>query len=798
MREQRGSWKRVVGLSALVGCTASPGGPPGGTVRLIERYASELVEGSAPTSEAPPPAEWRFDGAGAPVWEAGPHLADVAARDGSLRGRTTGDFPVLDLRRPPAVDRPDQVHAIEIRMRASAGTELQLTANGAEKLDLASQQALARRIPWSMTTPLQPGAEPHTYRLTPPIPVQGSNLRHLLVRPTDVAGAEFAIESVRVVFRREHLASLATGIGWQGLRDAFRESLVARSPERIRFRLDLPAQAWLDLAVGTLEENPVTFRVRATPVSGGAGGAVEHEHTVTTAYRWEPLAIDLGGLAGRSVDLTLELASDAPGRIGLWGSPAVRTRARPPAGRPRGVVLIQADTLRSDRLDLYGHARQTAPNLTRWATGGALFRHAFSQAAWTKVSTPSILTGLYPTSHGVRQFYDRLPASATTLAEAFRDAGYATLSLTSALFTGQMTNLHQGYEELHEASSLPGRTGPFVSKTARENVDRLLSWIERRDGSPFFAYLHVFDPHSPYEPYSPWDRLWVDPATRAEHVRQRDAVTPHITEEFTRVRQLPSRSEVEAAGFDPEAYIAIERDWYDASIRGMDAELARLFERLAAPDLADETLVVLVSDHGTEFHEHGGVFHGHSIYGEITQVPLVAHWPGRVAAGRVIDEIVQTIDVAPTVLELAGLAAPDGVQGQSLVPLLDVDARAAADGSWPGWRSRPAISEREPNSTADSRPPRNRVSQAIVEGPWKLVANRSEGLPPYELYAWRDDPHDLKDVAAQNPEVVARMAATLDAWRRSAEAAKLPPDSVTEGTATAEELQQLRSLGYIQ
>jgi arylsulfatase A-like enzyme len=800
MRERRFAWQSFFALAALVGCTARPGAPPsGGTVRLIERYSAEQVEAAAPKPEAPLPAEWRFDGAAgeSPVWAAGPHLAQVASSHGMLGGRTTGDFPVLDLHRPPEVDRPDQVHAIEVRMRVSAGGVLQLTANPSERVDLTSQQALARRIPWSMSTPLRPGAELQTYRLTPPIPLQGTNLRHLLLRPTDVAGAEFAIESVRVVFRREHLASLATGVAWQGLRDVFRECLVARAPERIRFRIDLPARPWLDLAVGTVEEHPVTFRVRASPAPGAAGDPIERDHTVTAAYRWEPLAIDLGGLAGRPVELTLEIAADAAGRIGLWGSPVVRSRAGLPAGRPSGVILIQADTLRSDHLEAYGHARETAPQLSRWAAEGTLFRHAFSQAAWTKVSTPSIHTGLYPSSHGVKRFYDRLPASAKTLAEAFREAGYATLSLSSVPFTGQMSNLHQGFEELHEASSLPGRTGPYVSKTARENVDRLLAWIERRGGSPFFAYLHVFDPHSPYEPYAPWDRLWVDAAARAEHLRQREAVTPLIAEEFMRVRQLPRRSEVETAGFDPAAYVAVETAWYDASIRGMDAELGRLFERLEATGLADATMVVLVSDHGTEFYEHGGFFHGHSIYGEITRVPLVARWPGRVAAGRVVDEVVQTIDVAPTLLELAGLAAPDGIQGQSLVPLLGADARAGADGLWPGWRSRPAVSEREPTTENDRLPPRNRVSQSLVEGPWKLIVNRSEGLPPFELYSWRDDPYDQTDVSAENPEVVARLSAMLDAWRRRAEAERLPPDSATAESATEEELQQLRSLGYI-
>lgn len=799
-------------LALTAGCPfGSPPESGPGTIRLVGRFAPSGVEGTPPAAAPIAPTQWRFDGvagaggAGGPStsWQAGPHVERAAVRDGLLTGRATGDFPILALQRPPAADLPDQVQAIEIRVRVSAGASLGLQVHAGERADLASLQAIARRVPWLMSIPLEPGPEARTYRISPPVPVQGANLRHLLVRPTDAAGADFAIESVRIVFRREHLATIPSGVGWQGLRDVFRETLVARAPEKLRFDLDLPAQAWLDLAVGTVEEGPVTFRVRAEPVD--ASGAVESsdrrqaallERTVTTAYRWEPLALDLAGLSGRRISLSLELAADSAGRVGFWGSPVVRTRRPPAPGRPRGVILIQADTLRRDHLDAYGHDRPTAPFLTSWADGGVLFRHASSQAPWTKVSTPSILASLYPTSHGVRQFADRLPSSATTVAEAFRDGGYATLSLLSVPFAGQLTNLHQGFEELHESSSLANRSGPLIAKTAREHVDRLLAWIERRGDSPFFAFLHVFDPHHPLEPYAPYDRLWVDPEVRAEHVRQRDAVTPHIANEFMKVRQLPSRAEVEAAGFDAAAYVSVESTWYDASIRAMDVELGRLVERLRAAGLEDDTLILLLSDHGTEFHEHGEMWHGHTLYGELTDVPMVARWPGRIAAGRRIDELVQTIDAVPTLLELARLPVPPGMQGQSLVPLLAAEARQAPDGSWPGWRPRPAISERVPSS-ANERPPRDRSIEAVVEGDWKLVHYRSAGAPADELYAWRQDPLNRTDVAAAHPEVVARLAGTLDAWRRRAEAGKPPSDAETESRMSAEELQQLRSLGYL-
>jgi arylsulfatase A-like enzyme len=240
----------------------------------------------------------------------------------------------------------------------------------------------------------------------------------------------------------------------------------------------------------------------------------------------------------------------------------------------------------------------------------------------------------------------------------------------------------------------------------------------------------------------------------------------------------------------------VETSWYDASIRAMDVELERLVEHLRGAGREGETLIVLLSDHGTEFYEHGTMFHGHSLYGELTDVPILASWPGRIAAGRTIDPVVQTIDVVPTLLELAGLPPVPEAQGQSLVPFLRPDAAPAADGSWPGWRSRPAVSERSPNTT-DAQPPRHHVSDALTGDRFKLVQNRTEGFPPFELYDWRADPLNQKDLAVAEPEVVKRMAAELDAWRRRAEAQKLPADTAVAGAMSAEELQQLRSLGYI-
>jgi arylsulfatase len=566
------------------------------------------------------------------------------------------------------------------------------------------------------------------------------------------------------------------------------------------FDLQVPERAWLDFAVGTVDDEPATFRLALTGDGSNAAERLLLDHTVTTPYRWEPQHVDLSEFAGRSVQLSLAVSGDTPGVPGLWGSPVIRTRRAAGGDAPQGVILIQADTLRPDHLGLYGHKRDTAPFLSRVAAEGAVFRNAYAQAGWTKVSTPSIMTSLYPSTHGVFTIPDRLPASATTLSEVYREAGYATLSLSSVMFTGQYTNLHQGFEELHELTSVPDSGGQYSSKTAREYVDRATEWIEHHRDEPFFLYLHLFDPHSPYEPRRPYDVLWADQSKREEHIRQRDTLRKAVADPFMAVRAMATREEMIKAGLDPAAYIAYDRDWYDSSIRGLDAELARLFERLRRAGLDDKTAVVFLSDHGEEFHEHGRMWHGQSNYGEMIRVPLIVRWPGRIPAGGVVEQAVQLIDVMPTLLDFSQLAHPEGLQGQSLAPLVQRPSNAGTRGTVAaanGWRQRPVIAEKQPMGQPGH--PAETESYAIIDGTWKLIHNkvRPPERPEFELFDAVGDPLDQVNVAEQHPDVVKRLAKALDGWHSMAAAAKLKPDSEAVGNMTPEQLQRLRSLGYI-
>src|SRR5262249_41834604 len=146
------------------------------------------------------------------------------------------------------------------------------------------------------------------------------------------------------------------------------------------------------------------------------------------------------------------------------------------------------------------------------------------------------------------------------------------------LFSGRFTNLQQGFEELHETASLDDPK--YEAKTARTYVDRATAWIERHRDAPFFVFLHVFDPHDPFEPRQPYDSLWADPATKADHEAEVERVKKVIEDPLMKNFGMPNRRELEKAGVDPIKYEAHDQAWYDGSIRGMDAEVARLLQRL--------------------------------------------------------------------------------------------------------------------------------------------------------------------------------------------------------------------------
>ncbi len=804
-------------------------------IHLEEHLDTAIIENSEVPIDVPAAIEWRFQEASLRAldqeasqtlgWQAGPGVINLEVRDGGLVGRTTSAWPIIHVERTSEIDNLDLICAFEIRMRVSAGLNLAVSTHSSDDLDIERivEDVREERGYW-LTAPISKDHQTETVTIRRRFPIASSEIKHVLIRPIDVEGATFEIEYVRVLSRKEYFSRHSPQVSWQGLEAIYHRTLVTKTPDVVRMRLSLPERPWLDLALGTIDDGPVSFLVKIRPAAGSAEDTTLLRYPITIPRRWEPVRLDLSDYAGQKIRLSLSLESEKAGTVGFWGSPVIRNSGilPPPVGdddevfskeTPQGVIVIWADTLRWDHLNIYGHARETAPVLSRMAAEGALFHDCLTQANWTLPSTTSLLTSLYATTHGVIDGsppgYDQLPMAATTMAEVFHDAGYATLSFSSVWFIGRYFNMHQGFDESHEFDSLDWDK-PNWSKTAREYIDRLVPWLEAHRDVPFFVFLHVFDPHAPYESYPPYDTLWADPARKKKHEISVEKVKEFIVHPDRKGSEvMPLRKELEKAGIDPDEYISLPKDWYDGSIRGMDTEIGRLLERLEALGLDKKTLVIFASDHGEQFLEHGYTGHGNAVYSEETHSPLIIRWPGVVPERGEVFETVRTIDLMPTILDLCRIPLPEAMQGQSLVPLLGVGKRVSRPSapryrnvmSTNGqWRNEPAVSERLlPDRVKKMFPELGGDLYAIILDGWKLIyiSQPVEGQAEYELYDHRKDPLDQVDLAAQHPELVRRLVEELSAWKEKATSARLASHSNLVNNLSSKELERLRSLGYI-
>ncbi len=283
--------------------------------------------------------------------------------------------------------------------------------------------------------------------------------------------------------------------------------------------------------------------------------------------------------------------------------------------KPRNVLLIVVDTLRADHLGLYGYERDTSPRIDKQLGGGAVFERAYSSAPWTAPAVSSLLTSLPVRDHGLVDWDQPLAEEHLTLTELLEEQGYQTVAVVSHSVLRPGTGFEQGFG-VYDFSA--GQLGSPQETVSSRHVTKKA--LEALDGAeePFFLMLHYFDPHNTYMPHEAYDF-----GTR-------------------------------------------KMDLYDGEIAFTDHAIGRVLRRLEHLDLADDTLVVLIADHGEEFRDHGGSRHSNTLYEELVHVPLIIRGPG-IEAQRVT-QVVRNIDVAPTILSLLGLEVPAAFQGQ-VIPL---------------------------------------------------------------------------------------------------------------------------------
>lgn len=557
-----------------------------------------------------------------------------------------------------------------------------------------------------------------------------------------------------------------------------RRAVVGLSPLSRTFQVQLPERAVLDFAVGAraldlapgIEAQGSTLRLRSSSESGprfavymereGQPRQLIWERTLAAGERerFHDARVELAGEAGEIVRLvftsTMSIASTGGAEgsewksVGFLAEPTVWSRTSSAA--PNVIVLL-LDTLRADRLGSHGWERARTPFLDGLAQRGVRFADAMSAASWTLPSHASLFTSTYSSQHGLWRDV-RLADGQDTVAEVLRAGGYRTAAFAEGGFLKPEHGFARGFERFVSA-------GRDCSLT----FDLAADWMETCEG-PFFAFVHTYKVHAPYKPA---------PAYEQGYVRPYDGDTS--ADRLARVG-------VNRAGTVPEpGLVRYLSDMYDAEIAELDGLLAQLFERLEASGRLDNTLVVVTSDHGEEFFEHGAFAHGASLYQEQLHVPLILHWPGHFEGGAVVPGTVHTIDVAPTLVEAAGLALPAGWEG---LPL----SAEAPDGDrllFTPMRVRWADEER-----------RGELAVAVREGRWKYVdypaglrvLDPQEGPRLYDLEADPGETHNLLEGEGY-AEWAARAA---ELWAQHPELEGILPFELG-----AEARSELRNLGYV-
>lgn len=350
----------------------------------------------------------------------------------------------------------------------------------------------------------------------------------------------------------------------------------------------------------------------------------------------------VGGLLALPPSLTAP--SEAAVTHGLGAA-----RARRPA--IDNVILISIDSLRSDRLGCYGNQRNTSPTLDRLAREGVRFETVTSTTSWTTPSHMSMLTGRDVLAHGVITDSDELPAGVPTLAGTLQAAGFATKGIVSAPFVGSRYGFSRGFDD-YDDRTIPAPTSFDAARDEPAPIvtDLATKWLREHDGKRFFLFLHYWDVHYDYIPPAPYNTMF----------------DPDYTGSITGANFIDNKAvNRRMSRRDLDHIIAL----YDGEIRWVDDHIARLLTVLDERGLSERTAIIVTADHGDEFFEHGFKGHGRTLYREVVQVPLIIRAPG-LPAGEVVAEPASLVDVTPTVLDIAGVGAPAGVDGESLVPAM--------------------------------------------------------------------------------------------------------------------------------
>lgn len=766
-------------LLPLAGCTT--GGPPPAAAPV------DLL--TLRPYQAPPPdgleqdgrLDWNFHDGIPAGWRAGPPGVKVIQEEDGVRLEHPDQRPWLelrcadDLRLPAAGIDPLRYDRINIGIRPLGAAEAALyysfTDPGRYELNLRSHVRYKnkdRRV-FGFAFPGVDGFE--------------TGIRLLRFYPALVRASAVVRRAVLVPRGSDYIAGSVLSRGWISLGQQYRRCWRLVGPGTREAELRLPAgPAELRWAVGSLVGTvPAELAVELETARGIrhrlAGGEAP-----PPGGGWQEQQADLSRWAGEQVTLRFRVDGGGPGTVTLIGSPAVLPAVdRDPAARPPNVLVVLVDTLRADRLSVYGAGRLNSPNLDRLARRGVVFTNAVAPSSWTLPSVAALLTGRYPNELkvGARQGAG-LTRGIPTMAGGFARAGYDTAAFSANFIVDPFQGYARGFDAFYLA--------PVKQYTMPAAVlnQRVLAWMACRSERPFFCYLQYMDPHSPYSP----------PGSDRSQPSNAGTFQPGKPDGYRNGSIHPlTIGHEELESVDHAAMVA---RFYEEEVRYVDLQIGRLLAGLTRLGLLENTVVAVVADHGEEFYEHGFWSHGYTLYQDQLHVPMIVRLP-RALAGRNEEAVtgqrvhtpVSLVDLLPTLFRLAGVEParmPDAGRDLFAVPA----ERNLLSETWAGGAPPRFCLRQGPYKYVQFNREAESAAKLQYAGRWLL----EHGPADEELYNLDDDPGERHNLVAELPDVARRMRQEVS--RLFGTAATVVAGSGKQEKVDRDTEERLRELGYIE
>jgi arylsulfatase A-like enzyme len=785
-------------------------------LHLEEHLDAATIVGSEVPEDIPEPVEWRFDEPQPewrPVkpisaqWEAvKPVRVDDALRM-PLTARNRADHSRLIGQ--IFVDLPDwnieEWAYVEIRARTRDPMRVVgLTFNYNEE----DYRGVLPNYSVGDRTPLVTDGTVQTYRLSldwPDMRKWEGPWTHLGIwfnSQNDAEAATLDILSIRLISREAEFAADRSGVQIvkrgtlsDSPQDApYHRSLYMHTPGRIAYRVRVPRMGRLDVGLGVLrEDTPVTSAITATRQDGKIETLLKE--TYADQKYWGQRFVDMSHLEGQTVTLAMEAEAERAGSVAFWSVPTLtgtRSTKKP------NVIFYIIDTGGADYMSVYGYNRHTTPNLESIVAEGAIFERAYSNSSWTRPSTASFLTSLqHSVLGGLRNGSNPVPEQVLTMAEHMHRAGYQTAEFTSNSNAGRVNNLERG-NDLFRDFNIGNNSVSSVSLH-----EDFWQWRKAYPAEPYWVHFQTTDVHWEHTPVPPFAGLFISPERRRIADEWRERVDPEWGADADIIRILKKLD------IDHVPFFTAQRDLHDETMAHQDYQLGQLVARLKAAGEWERTLLIIAADHSVT----AGALDYNLLMRDpaplnfavddpaipmlrsgVSRIPLIVVWPGHIAGGQSFSQPVSMIDMLPTILDLVDLPMPEVMQGQSLAPLLLGE---------PGWDPRPVILD-EFEVDLDTGEFRGRIE--VIDGRWGASLqinpdpkNKPEQQRPVPLllYDLWNDPECLHSLHEKQPDLVEKYTKFLEAQWKAHQALAQHFTRSEESPLTREQLETLRSLGYI-